>query len=171
MIIGLTGKNGSGKTEVSEYLKSRGFEYHSLSDEIREEIRRRGQEITREILIQVGNELREKLGPGILAERVLPKLERDHNYVIDSIRNPYEVEVLKHRKDFILLAVEADQPIRFERSRKRGRESAAPTLEQFMEEEAQELESANPASQQLHATRRKADLVVINNGGIARQVG
>ena len=135
MIIGLTGTNGAGKTEVSEYLKSRGFEYHSLSDEIREEIRRTGREITREVLIGVGNDLREKFGPGILAERILPKLERDHNYVIDSIRNPYEVEVLKRRKDFILLAVDADQTTRFERSRKRARESAAQTIEQFIDEE------------------------------------
>jgi dephospho-CoA kinase len=42
MIIGLTGKNGAGKTEVSNYLKSRGFEYFPLSDEIRNEIRVRG---------------------------------------------------------------------------------------------------------------------------------
>ena len=27
MIIGLTGKNGAGKTEVSQYLVSRGFEH------------------------------------------------------------------------------------------------------------------------------------------------
>jgi dCMP deaminase len=164
MIIGLTGTNGSGKTEVSGYLKSRGFELYSLSDEIREEILRRGKEITREVLIEVGNELREEFGPGILAERILLKLERDHNYVVDSIRNPYEVEVLKRRKDFILLAVEADQRVRFERTRSRGRESAAQTLEKFIEEENRELVSANPASQQLHATRRKADLVIANDG-------
>jgi dCMP deaminase len=164
MIIGLTGRNGSGKTEVSEYLKNRGFEYHSLSDEIRNEIRRRGQEITREVLIEVGNDLREKFGPGVLAERILLNLENDHNFVIDSIRNPYEVEVLKRREDFILLAVDADQAIRFERSRKRGRESAAQTLEQFISEEKRELESTNPASQQLEATRRKANMVVTNDG-------
>ncbi|MGD0102187.1 MAG: deaminase [Acidobacteriota bacterium] len=164
MIIGLTGTNGAGKTEVSEYLKSRGFEYHSLSDEIREEIRRTGREITREVLIEVGNHLREKFGPGILAERILTNLEQGHNYVIDSIRNPYEVEALNRRKDFILLAVDADQRIRFERSRKRAREGAAQTIEQFVEEEKRELESTNPASQQLQATRRKADVVVTNNG-------
>ncbi len=164
MIIGLTGTNGAGKTEVSEYLKSRGFEYHSLSDEIREEIRRTGREITREVLIEVGNDLREKFGSGILADRILPKLEQNHNYVIDSIRNPSEVETLKRRKDFILLAVDADQTVRFERSRKRARESAAQTIEQFIDEENRELESANPSSQQLQATRRKADLVVTNNG-------
>lgn len=167
MIIGLTGKNGAGKTAVSEYLKSRGFEYHSLSDAIRDEIRRRGQEITRDVLIAVGNELRDTFGPGILAERVLGSLEKEHNYAIDSIRNPIEVEVLRRRQDFVLLAIDADPAIRFERSRARGRESAAQSLEQFMVEENRELESENPANQQLLATGKKADAVVRNNGTIA----
>jgi dCMP deaminase len=164
MIIGLTGKNGSGKTAISEYLKSRGFEYYSLSDEIRGEIRGRGREITREALIDIGNELRERFGPGVLAERILRKLENSRNYVIDSIRNPHEVAVLRSRSDFTLLAVEADEAIRFERSRRRGRESAARTLQQFAQEEARELNSDNPAAQQLDATRQEADLVVDNNG-------
>jgi dCMP deaminase len=164
MIIGLTGKNGSGKTAVSEYLKSRGFEYFSLSDEIREELRIRQQKITRELLIEVGNELRNKYGPGVLAERILNRLEEDRNCVIDSIRNPSEVNVLRRRKGFALLALEAEQTVRFERSRKRGRESAAQTLDQFVEEEARELESEDPAAQQLHETQRQADLVVSNNG-------
>jgi dCMP deaminase len=164
MIIGLTGKNGSGKTAVSEYLQRCGFEYHSLSDEIREEIRQRKREITREVLILVGNELRGKFGPGVLAERILLRLDQSHNYAIDSIRNPTEVDVLRRRHDFTLLAVEADVTVRFERSRKRAREGAAQTLQQFVAEEARELDSDNPASQQLHATRQKADLVVTNNG-------
>jgi dCMP deaminase len=164
MIIGLTGKNGSGKTAVSDYLQSRGFEYYSLSDEIREEIRRRDLEITRDILIEVGNDLRRQFGPGVLAERILRKLGTDQNYVIDSIRNPQEVEVLRRRSDFTLLALEADQATRFERSRARGRESAAQTLQQFIDEETRELDSDNPASQQLLATGRKADVVVNNDG-------
>jgi len=164
MIIGLTGKNGSGKTAVSEYLVSRGFEYHSLSDAIREEILNRGLQITREVLIDVGNELREKFGPGILAERILTSLDSGQNYVIDSIRNPQEVDVLRSRNDFTLLALEAEQGTRFERSRKRGRENAAQTLSQFAEEEARELDSDNPARQQLNATRQKADLIVTNDG-------
>jgi dCMP deaminase len=164
MIIGLTGKNGAGKTAVSDYLKSRGFDYYSLSDEIRAEIRRRGLDITREVLIEVGNELREQSGPGVLAERILRNLANGQNYVIDSIRNPQEVEALRQRSDFTLLAVEADQAMRFERSRARAREGAAQTLQQFVEEEARELSSENPANQQLNATRQKADLVVNNDG-------
>jgi dCMP deaminase len=166
MIVGLTGRNASGKTEVSEYLKSRGFEYHSLSDEIREEIRSRGEEISRDMLIRVGTELREKFGPGVLAERILHRLGQERNYVVDSIRNPTEVQVLRTRKDFVLFGIDADETIRFERGRARAREGAPSTMEQFAAEEARELNSDNPASQQLLATRQLADVTVTNNGSI-----
>lgn len=166
MIIGLTGKNASGKTEVAQYLKSRSFEYYSLSDEIRDEIRSGGQEITREVLIAVGNELRSLFGPGVLAERILTHLGEDRHYVVDSIRNPAEVDVLRRRKDFALLAVEADQAVRFERSCFRGREGATQSLEEFVAEEARELDSGDPAAQQLLATQRLADVVVDNSGSL-----
>jgi dCMP deaminase len=149
---------------VSDYLRSRGFEFYSLSDAIRDELRARGEEITRSRLIEVGNELREKYGAGVLAERILAGVESDHNYVIDSIRSPHAVEVLRGRPDFRLLALEADALLRFERSRLRGRENAPETLERFLAEEARELGSGNPAGQQLDATRKLADLVVTNNG-------
>jgi dCMP deaminase len=164
MIIGLTGKNGAGKTEVCQYLISRGFEYHSLSDEIREEIRRREQEIDRDLLIDVGNELRSKFGPAVLAERILQRLGHERNYVIDSIRNPEEVAALRHRSDFTLLFVDADQSLRFERSRERDREGAAQSFEQFRAQEVKELDSDDPTRQQLLATERLADVTVINDG-------
>ncbi|MBZ5495048.1 MAG: AAA family ATPase [Acidobacteriia bacterium] len=166
MIIGLTGKNGAGKTEVCQYLVSRGFEYHSLSDEIRDEARKRGEEITREVLIEVGNELRSRFGACALAERILVQLGHDRNHVIDSIRNPTEVEVLRRRKGFMLMAVDANQVVRFERSCLRGREGAALTFEQFVQEEERELQNADPANQQLLATRRLADVVVNNDGTV-----
>lgn len=166
MIIGLTGRNAAGKGEVAAYLTSRGFEYHSLSDEIRDEIRRRGLEITREVLIEVGNELRGRHGHGVLAERILQRLEPDRHYVVDSIRNPSEVEVLRRRKEFLLLAVQAEQAVRYERSRRRGREGAATTLEEFAREEEKELDSSDPANQQLLATERLADFAIRNDGTI-----
>jgi dCMP deaminase len=166
MIIGLTGKNCAGKTEVSQYLVRGGFEYHSLSDEVRQEAKKRGLGITREVLIKVGNELRSQFGAGVLAERILVQLGHDRNYVIDSIRNPTEVEVLKRRKDFILMAVDANEAVRFERSMLRGREGAARTLGQFVEEEKRELQSEDPSSQQLMATLRMADVVVNNDGSL-----
>jgi len=164
MIIGLTGKNGSGKTVVCDYLKSRGFVYRSLSDEIRKEIQKRGGEIDRNTLIETGNSLRKEFGPAVLAERMMAGLDEDQNYVMDSIRNPSEVKALKTRKDFTLIGLETDQEIRFRRSSERGRENAARTLEQFLEEESRELESKDPTRQQLNATQGLADLIVSNNG-------
>ena len=54
MVIGLTGTNGAGKTVAGGYLKSRGFRFHSLSDEIRTELESRNQPGSRENLIEMG---------------------------------------------------------------------------------------------------------------------
>jgi hypothetical protein len=92
---------------------------HSLSDVVREEAAARGLPPERGPLIAVGNELRRALGPGALAERILPRLgERD---VVDSIRNPAEVEVLRRAPGFLLVAVRATQATRFARSLARAR--------------------------------------------------
>src|SRR5215475_2982517 len=103
MLIGLTGRNASGKGEVAKYLERKSFYYFSLSDVIRDEIRRRDKPMTREILIDTGNELRHQYGPAVLAQRILDKIESDKHYVIDSIRNPKEVEALRSTKSFKLV--------------------------------------------------------------------
>ena len=71
MIIGLTGKNASGKGEVADYLKTKGFVYYSLSDELREEATKRNIEPSRDNLTNLGNELRKKHGPNYLAQKIL----------------------------------------------------------------------------------------------------
>jgi hypothetical protein len=55
MLIGLTGRNAAGKGEVAKYLQTKSFYYYSLSDAIRDELRSRKLEVSRESLIQVGN--------------------------------------------------------------------------------------------------------------------
>src|SRR5436309_7202619 len=131
MLIGLTGRNAAGKGEVARYLEKKSFYYYSLSDVIREDIRSRGQEPTRELLIQVGNELRQRYGGAVLAERILAKIEDDKHYVIDSIRNPAEVEAFRAAKHFKLVRVEAPLEVRFQRILSRRRESDPRTLEEF----------------------------------------
>jgi len=86
MIIGLTGKNAAGKGEVANYLKSKGFIYYSLSDVIREEATKRGLDHSRENLINIGNDLREKHAPNYLAQQINEKIKQQtKNFVIDSI--------------------------------------------------------------------------------------
>src|SRR5438876_9220604 len=128
MIIGLTGKNASGKGEVAKFLQTRGFHYYSLSDVLREELRRRHLTPTRDHLTRVGNELREKYGPSILAERILKTLAESQNYIVDSFRNPAEVEAFRQRPDYVLWAVTAEPEARFARIKARAREKDPRTL-------------------------------------------
>jgi dephospho-CoA kinase len=162
--IGVTGPNASGKGEVANHLhRVHGYHCRSLSDVIREEARRRGQEPVRGVLIPLGNELRENHGPGALAELILPDLEPPT--LIDSIRNPVEVEVLRGLEGFVLIAVSAPEDMRFERSLARARPGDPRSREEYREREAQE-NSSNPAAQQLAATAELADFVLVNDAGL-----
>jgi dCMP deaminase len=164
MIVGLTGRNAAGKGVAAEFLKSRGFAYHSLSDVIREEVRRRGLELTRDALIATGRELRARHGTGYLAEQILERLEPGQNYVVDSFRHEDEVAVFRRVSDFHLLAVRADPEVRFERIRKRGRENDPQTFPAFQELEQKESTSLQAEGQNLTATEALADHVLENNG-------
>jgi dCMP deaminase len=163
MLIGLTGRNASGKGEVARYLQKKSFYYYSLSDVIREEIRARGLEPTRELLITVGNELRQRYGANILAERILAKIEDDKHYVIDSIRNPSEVDAFRAAKHFKLIRIDANPEIRFRRILARRRESDPRTFEEFVELENREAEG-DDTSQNLVKVELMADHSLLNEG-------
>ena len=163
MLIGLTGRNAAGKGEVARYLQTKSFYYYSLSDVIRDEIRSRGLQPTRDLLIAVGNELRQKYGANILAERVLERIEDDKHYVIDSIRNPAEVEAFRAAKHFKLIRVEAPQEVRFRRILSRRRESDPRTFEEFIELEKREAEGEE-TSQNLVKVGLMADHTLTNDG-------
>ena len=167
MILGVSGRNGSGKGEVIRFLTERSFYACSLSDEIREELRRRGVEESRERMIEAGNAIRAAEGPGALAARLCSRLAPDRNWVVDSVRHPAEVEVLRARDPgFKLLWVEAGEGQRLERIRARGRAGDPRTLEELRAVEGRELGSPDPSAQQLLAVRDLADLTISNEGSI-----
>jgi dCMP deaminase len=168
MILGISGPNGAGKGEVVAYLAERSFYPLSLSDVIRDELRTCGLEETRERMIETGRALRAAGGPGVLAERLAAALLPDRNYVIDSIRHPAEVEVLrKATATFRLLWVEAGLETRFARIRSRGRSGDPTTPSELEAFEARELGSPDLAAQQLLSVRGLADFVLHNDGTLA----
>jgi dCMP deaminase len=166
MVIGLTGTNAAGKTIVSEHLKKQGFSYLSLSDEIREELAQRGEQATRENLIAMGNLLRRTFGPAVLAERIKARLEPGRNYVIDSIRNPAEVESLRRLPGFHLLYIDAPIELRYRRAHERGDARTPATFEEFVEQERREMQSDDLAAQQLRACFQMADAQLINDADL-----
>ncbi len=162
-LIGLTGTNGAGKGEAAAFFQKKGYKYFSLSDLIREELRNKGQIITRDNLIKMGNHLRNKFGPDILARRVIERVQG--KAIIDSIRNPKEVAYLKKQNNFLLLAVDAPVEIRYNRVIKRGREESMDSLQEFIAKEAEEM-SIEESGQQLQNCMKMADIVIINDGSL-----
>ncbi|MGE5484826.1 MAG: AAA family ATPase [Ignavibacteriales bacterium] len=124
----MTGTFGSGCTRIArEFIEPLGYKYLSLSDLLRqhcrEELRIDGA-LTRTQLQDHGNNLRERLGPGVLAEWAIRIVNQDtaEKWVLDSIRNPEEVVTLRREyAGFFLVGVYADRQVRWERSRERYR--------------------------------------------------
>ena len=118
MIIGLTGSFCGGKDTVAEYLVGeKGFIHYSLSDILREELRKQKKKITRTNLQKFANDLRENEGNSALAERTLKKIKKGKNYIVTSIRHPDEVSALMQNPDFVMVKVDAPIRIRFERKK------------------------------------------------------
>lgn len=165
MIIGLTGANASGKGEAASYLKSKGFEYYSLSDILREEAERKKIEPLRENLIKLGNELRREKGPSVLANLAVKKIEGKKDCAIDSIRNPFEIKALRELKGFTLIGIEAPVEIRFRRAIERKRPGDPETIKDFIEKEKKEnIQSST--NQQLENCLKSADILIANNSSL-----
>ena len=167
MIIGLTGKNAAGKGELAEHLKSKGFVYFSLSDALRDEATKQGLDHSRDVLIKFGTEMREKHGNGILAKKINEKINqlKNKDIVVDSIRNPGEIEELRNNDGFILIGVHTDSKIRFERLLRRGRAGDSKTLEEFEEHEKKENNDEG-SGQQLDRCMELVDKIINSNGTI-----
>ncbi|MGH2469858.1 MAG: hypothetical protein ACRDGF_07275, partial [Chloroflexota bacterium] len=98
----------------------------SLSDELRAAVRERGLSTDRPNLRAVGHELRMTQGHGVLAERVLARLDAETGAtvaLIDAIRTPAELQLLQRRRrdSLTLVAVGATEDVLVRRLRSRGR--------------------------------------------------
>ncbi len=167
MIIGLTGRNASGKGTAADWFVAQHFGYVSLSDAIRHALREQGLEPTRDNMIAAGRGLRTSGGAGVLAEKTLPQIAAGADFVVDSIRNPAEVQVLRQRHDFVLLDIQADEAARYARLSTRARAGDALDFAEFQRQERAELHSGDAAAQQLLSTAALADIVVPNDGDVA----
>lgn len=165
MLVGLTGRNASGKSTLVGWFSDKGLRSVSCSDSIRAWLRGQGVDTTREALIEGGRELRRRGGAGVLAEMLLEILDGE-DAVVDSIRTPAEVEALRSRGDFFLIEVRADEESRWLRMTARGRAGDPLEKETFLSQEAAEAKSDDEAGQALDATASLADITILNDGTI-----
>ena len=164
-IIGITGTNGAGKGTVVEYLvKNRGFLHFSARAFLMELLKKDGVEINRESLIKKGNQLRAKHGPSALVDLLYEEaLKTGQNCIIESIRTVGEIESLKNKGEFLLLAVDADSKIRYERVVVRGSETDKVSFENFVKQEELEMKNEDVNKQNVAECIKRADILLKND--------
>ena len=157
---------GSGKGEIAKMLQKRGFSYVSLSDMVREEATKRDLEHTRENLQQIGNELREEGGVGILGIKVRETIaQKEGNWVIDGVRNPGEWKELTKLPGFQMVGISADPKIIVQRILERRREGSGMSEESILERLHREQGIGEPPDgQQVKKCLDHADHFILNEG-------
>ena len=165
MIIGITGTLGAGKGTIVEYLKKKGFKHFSARDYFLQIVREKGMPENRDSTTKVANELREKHGPDFIAVELYRQAEEEGGRsIIESLRTPGEVEYLRKKENFCLIAVDADVHKRYERIKDRKSITDIVSFEEFVEQEKREMNSTDPTKGNIAACIALADYKFTNNG-------
>lgn len=161
LVVGLAGMPGAGKSLVVDAAKERGFEIVVMGDVIREEAERQHLEPTSENIGRIMLELRQNEGKGVVAKRIIPKIDRSQKQkvMVDGIRSLSEVEEFKRRfRRFSLLAVHASPQTRLERLCRRQRSDDSKNWQVFRERDMREL------SVGLGEAVAMAEHIIVNEG-------
>lgn len=166
VIIGFTGPGSGGKGEISKYLVGQGFTYFSLSDILREVATKYGWSHKREVLQNLGDDMRAKEGADILARMTVAKNEFKHAdlVVIDSIRHPDEITFLKDFFDVKIIGVTASPETLFARMKERRRPGDPETFEEFIRMLERERGEEGSTAMQVDKCLELADRTIWNEG-------
>ena len=149
IIIGLVGSLASGKETVKKYLIEK---YNAkdcrFSSILRDVLSRLNIPISRENLQKVSTVLRANFGENLLAKAIAndaSKLEADI-VLIDGVRRFTDIEHLQALPNFILVKIDADPKIRYERMKIRNENEgdSLKTFEEFLEDHEAEADKQIP---------------------------
>lgn len=163
IILAFTGRIGSGKGTACKYFIERyGAVEVRFSHPLRDILDRVYLEKNRENLQDVSTVLRQRFGNDLLARTIAKDVEKlDASLiVVDGVRRVEDVQFLRAMPGFRLIAISADERIRFERIRGRGEntDDATKTWEEFQKQESAETEVTIPEVM-------KSASATVENGG------
>ena len=162
-IIVVTGLPGSGKSEVSEEIKKSRIPTVYTGDIIREEVAKRGLELSVESSEYTARELRKRYGPEAPTRLVEHKIDSMKTRIlcIDGPRSIKEVEYLKLFGEVYLIIVESARKVRYSRLMKRGKPTDPEGWEHFLWSDRKELERGMKT---LSGTKKFTKFVIKNTG-------
>lgn len=167
-IIGIAGTIGSGKDVVSHYLAQKyGYVGIIMGDLVRDLANELKLEPTRENLLKLQKRYVEQFGKEYWGRKVVEKIGRlkAEKIVVNGIRRVEDIKVLRQafpNDRIVLLLVDANPRLRFERLIKRGREGDPKNFDEFLLQELAERETFD-----LEELEKIADHKIANDGSLA----
>ena len=170
-VIGLVGPFGSGCSYVAEKISDTyGYKVFSLSDVLRDEFKAKypnKRKVDRQDLQDFGDTIRKENGCDYLAKIICEKINADKtkNYVVDSIRNPEEINLLrKSFAQFFLFGVFAEPDLRWNRVKEKYNNDRRA----FDEDDKRDSNEGIEHGQRVTDSFRMSDIILLNNENIIK---
>ena len=166
-VIGVIGKNGSGKDEVLKCFRDKyGVPFLSTGDIVSEIAAEEGLKPTRENLQAISDRYFKERGEGCFVKMAVDKIRESGWKVagISGVRSPKDVAILRSELglNFVLMYVYVtDSHVRFERMLKRGEGRDAKAYDQFVQQDKAEEKLFN-----IEKAAAKADYSLSNDGSL-----
>ncbi len=158
LVVGITGRIGSGKTTVGRYLESRHrFQYLRYSEVLAEWLAKDPE--SKAQLQKVGWEV---MAGGMQAElnrRLVGRITPDADVAVDGLRHPLDYNTLSDSfsASFHLLFIDSPPRLRFERLNRKGK---------YADFASFAAADSHPVEQQIDSLRVSATLVIRNEGSL-----
>ena len=158
LVIGITGRIGSGKTTVGRHLESRhGFQYLRYSA-VLADWQIQGSE-SKDQLQKVGWEV---MSGGLQAElnrRLIAQILPERNVAVDGLRHPLDYDALHSSffPSFRLLFIDSPPALRFDRLNQKGKYAGFASFQ---------AADSHLVEQQIDSLRTNAALVLRNEGSL-----
>ena len=144
-IIAFTGMPFSGKTEAVKIVSKMKIDIIRMGDLVWEEVNKRGLYFNDKNVGFVANQMRNDFGKNIWAIKTIERIKLNNNnikkIVIDGIRSCDEVDYFKKKlgNDFLLIAINTPDNLRYKRGLKRNRKDDSNVLEKIKERDKREI--------------------------------
>jgi len=163
LIIGIVGEMAAGKSTVTDYIiKKHDAVSFRFSDMLRDILSRLHLDLVRPNMQQLSTLLRQNFSEDIMAQVLTKDVEAANHPLIvtEGIRRPADIVYLSKLPGFVLLSIEADERLRYERlsARRENMDDSTMTWEQFQEAGTQESE------QKIKKVAKSAQHRIDNNG-------
>lgn len=176
-IIVVVGSIGSGKSEVSSYIQSKGIPMFRTGDVIRKEVISRGLTLNPGNSEMIARKYREEEGMDIATRKVWQQIrklppEKYPMICVEGPRDLYEIGFLAGRAEVILLVIDAPMVLRFRRTKQRRGTRLEPKTREasdFKEFKWRD-DSENERGQKEVMNTKKFPRFVIDNSGTKKEL-